>query len=66
VSLNLLTIWPANVRTGPATANNYLSNGQNNYNSYNGVMKIDHRFSASPTFANLSRKIEVEVAGTPI
>jgi len=47
VSLNLLTIWPASVRNGPATTNNYLSNGQNNYNSYNGVMKIDHRFSAA-------------------
>jgi hypothetical protein len=45
VSLNLLTIWPASARTGPATTNNYLSNGQNNYNSYNGVMKIDHRFN---------------------
>ncbi len=45
VSLNLLTIWPASVRNGPATTNNYLSNGQNNYNSYNGVMKIDHRFN---------------------
>lgn len=47
VSLNLLTIWPAGVRNGPATTNNYLSNGQNNYNSYNGVMKIDHRFNAA-------------------
>jgi len=45
VSLNLLTIWPSAVRNGPAQSNNYLSNGQNNYNSYNGVMKIDHRFS---------------------
>jgi len=45
VSLNLLTIWPSSVRNGPATTNNYLSNGQNNYNSFNGVMKIDHRFS---------------------
>ncbi len=45
VSLNLLTIWPAGIRTGPATPNNYLSNGQNNYNSYNGVLKIDHRFN---------------------
>ncbi|HTS78330.1 MAG TPA: TonB-dependent receptor [Bryobacteraceae bacterium] len=47
VSLNLLTIWPADVRNGPATTNNFLSNGQNTYNSYNGVMKIDHRFNAS-------------------
>ena len=45
VSLNLLSIWPASVRTGPATTNNYLANGQNNYNSFNGVMKIDHRFN---------------------
>ena len=47
VSLNLLTIWPAGVRNGPAASSNYLSNGQNNYNSYNGVAKIDHRFNAS-------------------
>ncbi len=45
VSLNLLTIWPSAVRNGPAQSSNYLSNGQNNYNSYNGVMKIDHRFN---------------------
>ena len=49
VSLNLLNIWPANVRTGPATTNNYLANGQNNYNSFNGVLKIDHRFSEKNT-----------------
>jgi hypothetical protein len=45
VSLNLLSIWPASVRTGPATTNNYLADGQNKYNSYNGVMKVDHRFN---------------------
>jgi hypothetical protein len=45
VSLNLLTIWPASTRTGPNTANNYLSNGRNDYNSYNGIIKIDHRLS---------------------
>jgi hypothetical protein len=45
VALNLLNIWPSNVRTGAATTNNYLSNGQNTYNSFNGVMKIDHRFN---------------------
>ncbi len=47
VSLNLLTIFPTEVRNGPASSSNYLSNGQNNYSSYNGVMKIDHRFSAN-------------------
>ncbi|MES1260245.1 MAG: TonB-dependent receptor, partial [Acidobacteriota bacterium] len=45
VALNLLSIWPADSRTGPAAANNYLSNGRNDYNSYNGVVKIDHRFN---------------------
>jgi Carboxypeptidase regulatory-like domain len=45
VSLNLLTIWPASTRTGAATTNNYLSNGRNDYNSFNGIIKIDHRLS---------------------
>ena len=45
VSLNLLTIWPATIRTGPATTNNYLSNGRNDYNSFNGIVKIDHTFN---------------------
>jgi hypothetical protein len=42
VSLNLLTIWPASIRTGPATTSNYLSNGRNDYNSFNGIVKVDH------------------------
>jgi len=45
VSLNLLTIWPADTRTGGNTTNNYLSNGRNDYNSYNGIVKIDHTFN---------------------
>jgi hypothetical protein len=45
VSLNLLTIWPASIRTGADTTNNYLSNGQNNYNSFNGIIKIDQTFN---------------------
>ncbi len=45
VALNLLTIWPASTRTGAATANNYLSDGRNDYNSFNGIIKIDHRLS---------------------
>ncbi|MGI8743683.1 MAG: carboxypeptidase regulatory-like domain-containing protein [Bryobacteraceae bacterium] len=45
VSLNLLTIFPANSRTGPATPNNYLANGLNTFNSYNGIVKVDHRFN---------------------
>src|SRR5262249_44601185 len=42
VSLNMLTIWPADTRSGAAVANNYLSNGRNDYNSYNGIIKLDH------------------------
>src|SRR5579862_6616743 len=45
VSLNLLTIYPANSRTGPATANNYLAQALNTFNSYNGIVKLDHRFN---------------------
>src|SRR5882757_759848 len=44
VSLNLLTIWPASTRTGAAAPNNYLSNGKNEYNSFNGIIKLDHNF----------------------
>src|SRR5207253_1252463 len=45
VSLSLLSIWPAGSRNGPATANNYLAQDLNTYNSFNGVAKIDHRFN---------------------
>ena len=51
VSLNLLTLFPANALTGPATANNYLANSLNTYNSYNGIAKVDHRFSDKHTLA---------------
>ena len=51
VSLNLLSAFPANALTGPATANNYLANGLNTYNSYNGIVKIDHRFNEKHTLA---------------
>ncbi len=45
VSLNLLSIWPAASRTGPATPNNYLANALDTYNSFNGLGKIDYRFN---------------------
>ena len=51
VALNLLTLFPANALTGPATANNYLANSLNTYNSYNGIVKVDHRFSDKHTLA---------------
>jgi hypothetical protein len=50
VALNLLNIWPADSRTGGAVPNNYLSNGRNDYNSYNGVVKVDHRFNDKHSF----------------
>ncbi|HWE49321.1 MAG TPA: carboxypeptidase regulatory-like domain-containing protein [Bryobacteraceae bacterium] len=51
ISVNMLSLFPASVLTGPATANNYLANGLNTYNSYNGIAKIDHRFSDKHTLA---------------
>jgi hypothetical protein len=51
VSLNLLNIWPANSRTGAATANNYLANALNTYNSYNAIIKVDHRFNDKHSLA---------------
>jgi len=51
VSVNLLGLWPSRTRTGPAAANNFLSADQNDYNSYNGIIKIDHVFSAATNLA---------------
>ncbi len=45
VSANLINAWPARVRTGPAVINNFFSTDPNTYNSYNGIIKIDHTFN---------------------
>ncbi|RSL15626.1 carboxypeptidase family protein [Edaphobacter aggregans] len=46
VSQNLYNLlYPANSKSGPATANNYFASGASNYNSFNGVIKLDHKFS---------------------
>ncbi|HKE28239.1 MAG TPA: TonB-dependent receptor [Bryobacteraceae bacterium] len=45
VSMNLLNYWPANTRTGPATTNNWFSNAQNQFKSWNGVVRVDHHFN---------------------
>ncbi len=46
VSTNIYnSFYPANSKGGPATTSNYLSAGRNTYNSFNGVIKLDHRFS---------------------
>ena len=45
VSTNLLSLWPADSRTGPATALNFVSGDPNTYSSYNGIGKVDHQFN---------------------
>jgi hypothetical protein len=45
VSAKLVSFWPERVRTGPAAINNYFSTDPNTYNSYNGIVKIDHTFN---------------------
>ena len=47
MSANLISFWPSRIRTGPAVINNYFSTDPNTYNSYNGIIKIDHQFNAS-------------------
>lgn len=42
VSLNLLNFWPARGRTGPASANNFVSTDDGNDYSDNGIGKIDY------------------------
>jgi len=46
LSLNLYgLLYPANSKGGPATTSNYFANGTSNYNSFNGIIKLDHHFS---------------------
>lgn len=45
VSLNLLSLFPAESLSGPATANNFVSTDENDYYSDNGIAKIDHVFN---------------------
>jgi hypothetical protein len=45
VALNLLSLWPKAALSGGAVANNYTSTDQNDYTSYNGLVKIDHTFN---------------------
>lgn len=46
ISVNLYNLlFPADAKGGSATTGNYLSNGRNTYNSYNGIIKLDHNFS---------------------
>lgn len=46
LSLNLYNLlYPAVSKGGPATVSNYFAQGTSNYNSYNGIIKVDHHFN---------------------
>ena len=46
LSLNLYKLlYPANTKALPATVNNYLASAPANYNSFNGIIKLDHNFT---------------------
>jgi hypothetical protein len=46
LSLNLYNLlYPANTKGLPATVNNYLASAPANYNSFNGIIKLDHNFN---------------------
>src|SRR5258707_5988790 len=46
LSLNLYNLlYPANSKGGPATTSNYFAAGTSNYNSFNGIIKLDHHSS---------------------
>ncbi len=52
VSLNMYNLlFPAVSRNTAGYANQYLSNGNNTYNSYNGIIKLDHNFSDKYTIS---------------
>ncbi len=48
-------LYPSNTRSAPAIQTsptaNYLATGPSNYNSYNGIIKLDHHFSEKQTLS---------------
>lgn len=51
VSTNLRSLWPSRGNAAPATANNFLATDQANYDSYNAIVKVDHRFTSNHSIA---------------
>lgn len=52
LSLNLYNLlYPNNSKGSAASVNNYFANGTSNYNSYNGIIKLDHHFSDRQTIS---------------
>lgn len=44
-------LFPANSKGGAATTSNYFAQGTTNYNSYNGIIKLDHHFGEKNTLS---------------
>ena len=44
-------LFPANSKGGTATTSNYFAQGTTNYSSYNGIIKLDHRFGEKNTLS---------------
>jgi hypothetical protein len=42
----LSTLWPAAIKSAPATTNNFFSTANNNYRSNNGVARVDYAFNS--------------------
>jgi Carboxypeptidase regulatory-like domain len=52
LSQNLYSLlYPANSKSGPASANNYFAQGTSNYVSYNGIVKLDQTFGQKQTLS---------------
>ena len=52
LSLNLYKLlYPINSTSGPAAINNYFANGTSNYNSFNGIIKLDQTISNKQTLS---------------
>jgi hypothetical protein len=52
LSQNLYNLlYPANSKSGAATTNNYFAQGTSNYNSFNGIIKLDQTFSQKQTLS---------------
>lgn len=48
---NMLTFWPSRIKSAPGTLNNYLNTDSSEYDSYNGIVKVDHRFNSAHTIS---------------
>ncbi len=45
LSLNMLSFFPARTKSASGSLNNYLNADASTYDSYNGIVKMDHRFN---------------------